>query len=283
MSNDFRALRGSIQLMLCLVTCTSCAFMAHGRGHQERDHVTRWGAPLYGKLAVQLVGVREYRDNRWWQPDGTALENPPYTTLSGVATVDSRHKTYEFAVRVTGGDPLEDRLEIPAALYPAVRGTALNDQGTAIDDLRAVSAVIPTPPYEVEVRFGLPVDLWKTVEWYNGRGWKARGFRNWGVVFHPPFERRGNTVLIVAHSGADYAPEVRIAATDKAGAIHIGDLHAPVSAKNCVSGECTFVGILPQDVDHFEFQTRACKWVLFKNVSLRLGRKTEVQIEVKEE
>ncbi|MHC4501113.1 MAG: hypothetical protein ACYS21_18595, partial [Planctomycetota bacterium] len=243
----------------------------------------RFAATLSNGVKVELVGVCEHpsEGKQWWRPDGTLMKEAPYKKVKG-KTIDKRNdelnQLREFAVEITGSDSkgISIKYRVPAAGRTS-SNLGLSGDGTIA--MESIACAFPKLITAHEVHVGLASGGWQTAASQSAdsesrvtRETKA-GSITWGV----PAELKNETVIDVVHPFVE--DNVRIVAQDRAGQV----VPAHVSrggGTSMVSAVRLQFPIRLSQVSMFHIQTRPYEWVEFKNVSLKPGVKTDVEVVV---
>jgi len=243
----------------------------------EGDAVSSSGfaAKLANGVIVELVGVCEHpsEGKQWWRPDGTILKQSPYDHTPSIVHPDDTQQALEMTVRISGSGDINASAiwNIPDATYSSSSSTVRKGDDVA-KGLQGVTFVCPESIKESDLSIGIAAGPWNTI---SSRPANTIGSHSESkLIWHLPYEKDGKTIIAVAYS---YKGDVRITAVPKKGE----SITAGSSTHN-VEG---FSGMearfnLPLDkIKEFQFQTRPYQWITFKNVSLRPGVKTDVQVE----
>ncbi len=97
------------------------------------------------------------------------------------------------------------------------------------------------------------------------------------IIFSQAFET-GDSVVVTASTQRDTTRDERIVAIDKEGHIHTPKSRSSLGSNDLTQITVEFHGLKRNDIQEFQFQTRPYQWVTFKNVSLRPGIKTDIEI-----
>jgi len=241
-----------------------------------------FSATLPNGVTVELVGLCEHpsEGKQWWGLDGRSIAKP-YDRLN--YTEHSQDSgLYEIAYRLFGTEDIaftiysNDAVIGYAGHYPlSQKAQKLNIQdGDNVDG--AILFVRPDAQSIVlEIGAGREA-YWQTV-CTQGSPVDKTGTAGPGVVFQPAIEKDGKTYVTIAHQTKD--KQIQVVAID-----HSGQLHKPEGISNTTSnelGSCQVRFDLPADqIKEIQFQTQKFQRIAFKNVSLKPGVKTNVQIEV---
>ena len=225
-----------------------------------------WIAKLSSGITAELLGVGENKkgDNgRWWRPDGSPLTNRPYKALGGLVSGENSLPR-EFAVRL-GSVPSEP-VGTKWQFEPSGSTAGGSQPQAGPQDVRAIAVALPANARTVNVHFGLAAGPWQIVT--SGSGGETSGLAGGGgVTFSKPYEKDGDTVIVVSHNLAD--KEVRIVAVGKDSHIHLPGRTETGSVENMSQISVTFPNISPREIQTFRLEARPYQWVEFRNVALQ--------------
>lgn len=242
---------------------------------------SQWKVRLSNGVTVELAGVSFHRSKsrvkQWWRPDGSTRENGLYRDVHGQVFPGKDELAHEFTVRLS--DLPEEEIGTAWRFDPSgsrAGGGVGFVSGKGVEKLRVTAVITPKKVNHIAVKFGVAAGLWELVA-EGARVGSSSGSRKKTVYsFSPAIEADGNTVITVAHNIV--GQQVRVVAVDGSGGRHLcasadaggaGDLHQITP---------TFRGLALKDIKSFQLQARPYEWVEFKNVSLKPGQKTDVQV-----
>lgn len=243
----------------------------------------QYKATLSDGLMVELVGLCEHpsENKHWWRPDGSMLEAPPYDSIGAKVKV-SHGQLREFAIRMTnlGDEKNSYRWALDSSASHVGGHHPRDKNGRQMKNLWAIVAGIDRDMEEVTFRFGVSSDTWQTQATCDCKGGSHIGRGDYAFHFSRPFVQDNHTYVIVS----DNMKEVphRVVAIDKDGKMHEAVATGAGSVGNIRQSDFGFKDLPPQSIQEFQFQTRPYQWVAFKNVSLRRGVRTNVQVETEE-
>ncbi|HIJ52460.1 MAG TPA: hypothetical protein HPP66_04820 [Planctomycetes bacterium] len=239
-------------------------------------------ATLPNGVTVELVGVCEHpsEGKQWWKPDGDELLEAPYDEIGGNVYPDGDEKSFEFAI-ILGNLPAE-RVNTKVRCEESVSGSAGGSSspqknGEYLSDLRWLATTFPKKLKACTVKVGVAAGQWQPVAESNGKGVGSRGSELGGVSFTKAFEVEDGISITVADDILGRPCRVVAITND-------GEVVKPVRSSGSSAGKvrqttAKFNNISLSDIKQFQFQTRPYEWVEFKEVSLRPGVKTDVQVE----
>ncbi len=239
-------------------------------------------ARLPSGITVELLGVSENpsKDKPWWRPDGSPLAERPYNSVIGHVSSDQDHVMREFAVLVQNlpSEPVGTQLEFDPT-YNAAGGGSPKLFDPYKGELHAMAVSLPNRP-TVTVRFAIADGPWETV--IENQGSAAMGTTKGGFVFSRPVETKlPNSdfhVILISVTHEITGDETRLVAVGTDGREHAASSSTGGGADNFMQITAEFSKIQLKDIKTFRLQKRPYKWVEFRNVSLKHGEKTDVQI-----
>jgi hypothetical protein len=262
-------------------------------GRESERAVSRaTSGPFVGLLPqgmVQLVGLTEYpltKQSRWFQPDGSAAELEPMLVRRNHLRNRGHQRALSFLVRIQSLPP--DASPWPAwKLPPAPEWSAesvVDASGRTIPDCHILAAVLPASLATATLRVGFGMGPWETVLKLNPENGSTGSFSRddkQRTVTLQQAEEVGqpacaSTRVTLRHTVRYPAWELRLAAIDHYGKEHVSSLGGHGGD---VSIDMAYFDKLPlSSIKEFHFQLRPYSWVEFKNVSLRAGQKTKVEV-----
>lgn len=234
-----------------------------------------------GGLKIQLLGVCEHpsEGKSWWQPDGSPLEKTPYRAIGSRLTHVEGFREFEYAARVWGGQDPDVQWSVPGGGHASNTGRAPGEDGRQLADVFAFMNNQPPEAGTTNVLLGVAAGEWNTRAVHQNPG--TEGFyslsddRNLEIGFSPAETRQGDTYVPTTMNFGWDELSFRVVAVDSAGTLHEGGASGYGGLK---LHSLTYRFPLPLgDIKEFRLQTRSRKWIAFRNVSLRPGRKTQVQ------
>jgi len=249
-------------------------------------------AQLSDSVTISLIGLRPYGHQQlepygdssnwpWWNPEGIRLAQAPYTrttrttqpnTFLCIAGISSNR---DLSLKAIGPYDQDRVLRIPRVI-----DTALDANSLRVFDIQC------RPKQEVvDITMMVGTQAWEVVENWPGseRGdpYSYSLGSSAGLVGRYPIERGNNLVAEACHTMLDMA--TRLVLFTKDGDMLEGKREFGGAGQGIVRDVYWFKDITRKDVDHLEFQRRAYNYVAtFRNVSLKPGHMTDVQIECTE-
>jgi hypothetical protein len=238
--------------------------------------VGRWQASLSDGSTVQLVGISNLHlePKQWWNPDGTPLAEPPYP---GMKDADEQYQ-YEFVMRLTGPADATDNWNVPGGNFSTNRGRPKGEDGRPIEDLRVLGVGFRQAPGATTIHYGVATGKWESKATYDRESFASEKAFSWpggGIVVNPPQDANGVTELGVAFTPIESS--YRLVAVARDGRVIEPFSLSGVGVTGLASRTAKF-SVPLRVIERFEFQTRPYEWVEFKNVSLRPGQQTDVQV-----
>ncbi len=252
---------------------------------EKKQEASQFVAKLPSGVTVELVGVCEHpsEGKQWWRPDGTLLNETPYKTTGSLLPEHANYRYCEFVIRLQDADDISIKWDVPGGRQSSFTSNPMDANGQRISDLQVYTVNQPEDQKTALVRIGLSTARWQTIathpveipeETYSID-------ENEAVAFGRSYEKDSKTVIPVTHNinrGRE-KKALRVVAVTYSGR----EVRGSVSGRggNILSSNTHEFNLPLRDIKEFRFQTRSYEWVEFRNVSLRPGVKTDVQVEVK--
>lgn len=264
-----------------------------------------WKATFSSGVTVELAGVSESpsEGKPWWRPNGSPLAHAPkhYPPASEIPKIAQPGR--EFALRLTDvpfSHPQGDfdaliRIDpLPAPppgggltggiwvsqQMPPDFGKPLNrsqSQALKYSELRVAIQSFPGTQDHATIKAGLPAGPWATIVANGTNAGMSVQRPDCEVSFAAPAESNNAVSIDVAHN-IPPDRQVRVVAALVDGKEVVGDRNPEVSTGHVRQITQSFKDLSIKDVKEFRLQTRPYEWVEFRNVSLRPGRRTDVQV-----
>ena len=245
---------------------------------QPRPIAPPAGQPV--KLAngatVELLGVCEYpsEGQRWWRPDGSALEPAPYRTTRNKRELKEGFRDYELVVRYGGAPDMDIEWSVPDSTGTGVTGSPYDASGRAIGDLTVCTVRFPQTQTVADLRIGVATGAWETRAVH--RPVDREGAYSLGggraVAFGIAHFQEGRTLVPVTTNFSRDDIDFRVVAVREQEEAYTGGLSG-FGDGNLRS--LTYLFNCPlSEIKEFRVQTRPWTWVDFKSVSLRPGLRT---------
>ena len=134
---------------------------ASGAKPQAADEAP-FTATFSNGVKVQLVGWSENpsKGKPWWAPDGSALEEPPYTRVPAIMHAGENQLAREVCFRWTNlpEDPdFENGWDMRPPIAGMGGGNAYDTKGKRLEDLTAWAVIVPKAPDTCAVQFSVSV------------------------------------------------------------------------------------------------------------------------------
>jgi hypothetical protein len=241
---------------------------------------------------VELVGLRCYGGSvpedfeadrwQWWKPDGALLPQPPDKSTTSC----SWRNSYLFALCIGGRSgcnclavgPWDKDMNPRQARQ---KGPAFGEQ----DDLRLFSLRFADGQKTADVRLCVATGDWTLVQewpfWEDATPDSAIFGSEAEVVLRCPEQDREDVVAEVTHGLAEDA--TRLVIFDVQGQQHLSTVWLGGEGAGLVRYVHRFANLKTADIKRIEFQKRPYdQWIEFRNVSLRPGQQTQLEVEVVE-
>ncbi len=230
-------------------------------------------AVLSDGVTVELVGVCYYPEGkpRSWRPDGNLLKEQIYVKRER----NYKDGKYGFVCKVDGPEDLNFswyKIEGSKGWWGSC--TVLDSGGIEVEGYQAAVIKKYDGRETTNISVGIATGEWKTVASHTGRGIIITK----GISFSEAIEGDGKVQIVVSDTPDYRSIQQRIVAIAKKGNIITTRNISSVSTDKLRQTTAKFYGLKLSEVSEFQFQTRPYEWVEFKNVSLKPGVKTDVQI-----
>ena len=269
------------RILICCVWISTCS------ANSEVDG--KFTATLSDGASIELVGLRnfsyndlkEFKDGNfpWWKPDGTVLSPAP----DNGTLINSSSGCYWFVIRVKGSGDYGFRAIGPLGDDLTIEPVERKGQSFERDDLRHFSLRFTMDSSQADFKLGVACGDWRVVE-------------NWAISEHSDpyshfFCSSEQVVMRCPEQvGSDVVAEVTQITGDNATRLVVFDKDGnEYESLGNNGGESAglvryihrFKGMNRNNIERLEFQTRPYDyWITFKNVSLKLGRNTNVGVKV---
>ncbi|MHC4266220.1 MAG: right-handed parallel beta-helix repeat-containing protein, partial [Planctomycetota bacterium] len=234
---------------------------------------------LSNGVTVGLIGVCEHpsEGKQWWRPEGSLFEPDFHTEKSSFVSTGSEDKEYELVARTEGGQDFTLRWGQIKGCGGSSTLDVLDHSNKKLDLLHGLKANVDNTLKKTSLSVGIATGVWTTQAEHNGRGTSSFGISGQGINFSEALEKKEGVQVIVSDDFVDF--NHRIIAVDIHGKEHTTHNHQWGSGGKVRQTTALFRDLKLDDIKEFQFQTRPYEWVTFKNVSLKPGYKTNVQVE----
>ncbi|MHC4541946.1 MAG: M56 family metallopeptidase [Planctomycetota bacterium] len=282
---------GILGLLTIIVTASVLLPMARADRDVNRAEAEKDPEPLVAKLSngvtAELLGVCEHpgKGKQWWHPDGSGFTEIPFSKFNCKVYPDDTEQAREMALRLWGPDNIVNQTDvvwkIPNCTSSSGNIGDRDEDGNQIQHTRAVAFKCDVERHSLDFRVAVAAGTWKSVASAPpGGGTMNDSLNDRTVMFYPAYERDGLVVVSIAHLIDQM--KSRLVAVDDAGQIYTA-MRSSASKGGELTGS-TYTFELPLSrIRSFQLQARPYEWVTFRNVSLRPGVKTDVQVEIEGE
>jgi len=236
-------------------------------------------AILHNGVTVELVGICEHpsEGKQWWQPDGQIIKNDlrPYASKElrslRLPLNQQENKILELAVKITDSSNRNVGM-----ICSGANRTFVNCRNNVWGGTVEIDKELDVNDFKI----GVAVGAWETLT-SSASKFGSRRRKTPGIVFTEAYNtQKGYAVVTVTHKKDIRKENWRVVAIDQEGKPHKADLYQTQGIGEFEQNMFHFKGLRSDQIRRFEFQTRPYQWVIFNNVSLKPGIKTDVQIEV---
>jgi hypothetical protein len=248
----------------------------------------RFMATLPNGITVELLGICEHPSvkKQWWRPDGSKINGAGFEDFH-FKNSDYAPEFYEqnrvFAIRI-GGKILKE-MKLTCKLSNSINSSfniAYNEKDEGL--LKSKQTLVAKFTREVK-NTDLVIEIasgkWKVAAFGNNGRTEAEtndSITNRSVIFHKAIQQNDAIELSATHSlGFDYDCRIIVVGLEN-------EVHEPTKRSTsaddihfCCKG--TF-DISPDQIKNIQLEARPYEWIVFKNVSLQQGLKTDCEIDI---
>lgn len=229
-----------------------------------------------GEIEVLGVGTYEENPNRWWNKQGELLDKVPFHVQGATVSGESR----QLVFRITNL-PREAnvKVELEDCGSNALGEVVLEGEESQFGYFSSVFAILEDSP-TVDLRVGVAAGEWKTISAEFGIdsqsshfvGGKSIAFAGAAAEEDRFSKANQATIVVVSHNFND--ANVRVIAVDKSGKRHRSSGSASQGVGNGVmQTKYSFRNVLPNQLEHFEFQTREFEWIEVNELPVNPSKK----------
>jgi hypothetical protein len=232
-------------------------------------------AALSNGVTVELIGICEYppEGKKWWRPDGEELAET--FNVKETDTISAGGKQYALLYKIAG--PNDKTFWADIEFSHGTGSLMVTDlQGLRINDVFGMKVFIDEQRAETSVKVNAAAGPWTVNIGYNGVGVLSTAKDGYGVIFAIPQQTDKGVTLVVSDDFNNC--DRRVIAIDDNNEVHKG-FNSAAGAGKTHQTNAIFSDITLDKIKEFQFQTRPQERVIFKNVSLRPGVKTDVKLQ----
>jgi hypothetical protein len=263
-----------------------CGGISLARGQDAEE--AKFVGTFSNGVSVELIGIGMHPSAQgdWWAPDGTPLAERPYSRISGNVSPGPGGVAREACWRWKNIG--EADVQTSWGIEPAYSGAADfsgNMAGTPEESLDKCALSFSSAIETCTFRFTIttPASEWDTaIESQAGpsgsTGVSHPALGRIGAAFMRPHGDGPDTIVATIYQIPQR--EVRLAALDKNGDLHVAESSVSTGLADITLSEFRFRNVLPNDLKSWLLQTRIRKeeTIEFHNVSLEPGEETKVQV-----
>jgi len=261
-------------LLTVIILASILLPMAAAATKDNKNDEPQFTAALPNGVTVELVGICEYpsQGKQWWRPDGSRLDMRIIT--EDKSRYNSKYPGYEIAFEADGQD------------FDFIRGSiGGSEQSSGLDviepkEIFAYRVHIKPGINKTKIKAGAATGKWSTVATHNGHGTTFRTVKGKKIIFSAANESKDGLVMTISDNMIDDNNAIRLIVIDKSGFEHKGQVQTSLSVNQMRQQTFAFPKVFLKDIQEFQFQIRPYQWVTFKDISLKPGVKTDVQVEV---
>lgn len=240
------------------------------------------------KPTVEVLGIGTFdqQPQQWWDAEGKLLKDVPFHVQGASVTGEARQLVFRIA-----------NLPKDADVTWELTGCGGNANGQVVlkgdrgpdGYFSHVFAIRKDSPM-VNLRVGVATGKWKNISSASASGSRSEKWLNGKeVTFTGTFTKEDqfsksnrSSVVVVSHNFQD--TNVRVLAVDKSGESHRpSGSSAQGIGSSVILVQYSFRDLLPDQIDHFEFQTRLYEWTEINDLPVEPGERVTVKPQPKEE
>jgi len=278
---------GILSLLAIIIAAAMLLPMAaaEDKGQMTDDRMEKeFAATLPNGVTVELIGICEHpsQGKQWWRPDGAQSKETPYDYTGGNVYPDQNERAYEFAIALDNlpAEPVTTTIKTDRAGSSSGGNSPPQKNGKYLDNLRWLATVLPRNQKTCDVLCGIAAGPWEAVAQSSGKDFSSQVLTLLGgvaVAFSKAFVEADGVSITVTDDILERPCQI-VAITNENRLIK-PSTSSSTSAGKARQTTASFKGLALSGVKEFQFQTRPYQWVTFKNVSLKPGVKTSVQVE----
>ena len=253
---------------------------------KPKDEGPKFIAKLPDGGTVELIGVSAHpsRGRFWWRADGSSLGRAPYAHVGGTFDIAKNMIGREFALRFSDISP-EDRRDAKIKVVGAYRagdwGAAKDQDGNSLTDFRVTAGTLPQGTKQAKIRIDVPASDWELFDQRNGNGASSGSTvvdgKTIGVTFMPAQQNEKGVSISFAHGAID--KEIRVIAIEKDGKTkHTPSRLSQLGSIGFKHVYAEFANLKLEDVEFYRIEVRKHFPVIFENVSIMPGHRTDVKV-----
>jgi beta-lactamase regulating signal transducer with metallopeptidase domain len=235
-----------------------------------------------GKVEVLALGLHDQNEDCWWDAEGKPLKSLPAPLVGCLVRQTDEQGEPLASLPITwktgGGRVVAENVvwwriifrirDLPddtdvtwsMAKSHAYGSSEVGVEGEA-NPKGYFSRYFGVPPQQktTTLKVGVAIGKWKTEAEVQPFGMTAIGAMGRGIVFSEEFDTQKGASIIVSHDYLDQ--NVRVVAVDKQGQLQRSTAGGGAGAGKVWLERHDFPKLKRDDIDHFEFQTRAYEYV----------------------
>ena len=274
----------TIVLIAALLITTAMAMKDGPQVNSQKENATegtennRFKKNLPNGVTVELSSVCKANNNQHcWGPDGNLLSNAPYHSTGAWEGSEA----YEFAFRVKNFGEEEPstwwKIDGKYATGSGNKEHPSDQAGRDIKDLWVIDAKIIEGVKKCDLSFAIATNTWQTQAKCSGIEGTVRTEGDKPYIFSPAYIKNDTLGVTVSDHMGTVAR--RLIAIDSNGNTHLSETLKLGETKGLRQTTFGFKNLSLNQIKEFQFQTRGYDCITFKNISLRPGEKTEVEIQ----
>ncbi|MCA9111809.1 MAG: hypothetical protein KDA52_17785, partial [Planctomycetaceae bacterium] len=261
--------RGTIIAAAVVLLGMSTFLLTSAETADDESQETAQAEPTFsfgGKVEEVTIGTQDEEPQQWWDAEGQVLASPSFTwEKSGNVSADSMIQR-RVAFRV---DDLPEDAQVLWTIDVAsafATGRATTSEPRPNSQYFARSFGLSNDARTFNIRIGVATGPWKTAAQMDAASNSSLGSHDLSLTCSGAVLTEQGTMAVISHNDSDH--NIRIVAVDKQGNLHDSRTRGQVGAGKITQMTLLFPDQLPDDIDHFEFQTRDYEWVEINDLPL---------------
>jgi beta-lactamase regulating signal transducer with metallopeptidase domain len=262
--------------VVTVITLAAVLLPMAAAAKDSRKEQPRFTARLSNRVSVELMGVCDWpeKGKRCWRPDGSKLTEEIYATKWNKTPGAAE---YGFMFKVDGPDDLNffcNKIDGTTSMGSSYKVQVVDAKGKEIEDFKVVISDMKEGQSSTTIRLGIAAGSWTTISTHDGSEIKAG--KKGVVLWSQAFETNDGTHITTSVEWREDRAE-RVVAIYKKDKLYTTEQDSIASGK-VHQITATFNNLKLNQIKEFQYQVRRYDWAEFKNVSLKPGLQTEVDM-----
>ncbi|MCJ7779024.1 MAG: M56 family metallopeptidase [Sedimentisphaerales bacterium] len=246
----------------------------------NKEKASQFLVTLSNGVAVDFVGICSWpKEGRsCWRPNGSPLPEEIYAEKGNKSP---QAGDFGFMFKVNGPEDLNfswNKIEGANGWEGSCK--VVDAKGNQLDGFEAAISDMNEGQLTTTMRIGIAAGHWTTIASHDGKQMNIG--KKESVLWSQAFEARDGTHIVASFEWRKDRVE-RVVAIDNSGKVHATDHHGSVASGSVDQLTATFRNLKLNQIKEFQYQTRPYDFVTIKNVSLKHGVKSNVQIDAEKQ